>query len=214
MKKVIVVVGLFCYGMPVFAQLKTDAQSVFKMLLFLDKKNISFRGMDSTASKNDSLYRAFSEAVYLKLDKLKPTKNSFEYELTGQGYNFYELRLYDQAKKKFSNNVVYKRTLSSNEGQFFGVVAGGSDSYIIAINQSTGVSYRLKGFRINDFLAFLADFKEDYSEQSGKKPNTKTFLNNYQIEDLDFECLYNGLTDSKMDRKKYPCLNRAADITR
>lgn len=200
-------------GATCFGQNRTDAESIFKMFLFLNTENVSFKGMDITVSKNDSLYKAFSDVVYPKLDILKNIKSNLQYELAIPKYKFYELVIYDTAKKDYTDNIIYKRKLNLNEGQFFGVYVGGCDSYIIAINQYTGASYRLKGFNINDFLAFLSDFREEYSKQSGKQLSTKSFLNGYAIEGLDFECLYDGLTAKEMDRKKYPCLRRAADIT-
>ena len=218
MKKTLIVVGLLFCGVAVSAQLKTDPQSIFKMFLFLNRSNVSFRGMDKRVSKNDSLYKAFSEVTYLKLNKLKVLKNRFEKQTAVPEFDYYELKMYDTAKKDYTNNVTYKRTLTSNEGQFFGVYIGGCDEYIIAINRTTGDSYRLKGFNINDFLAFFVDFKEVYTNQSYTEKgeehlNIRKFLKNYQIEDLDFECLYDGLTSKEIDRDKYPCLKRVADIT-
>jgi hypothetical protein len=190
------------------AQLKVDAVSIFKMQLFVDNKNSNFRGMDSMVIKNDSLYKAFSDAVDFKLDTLKITGN---WELTksvfATHYQFYQLLAYDNQKKSHTQNIIYKRKLNSNEEQFF--MIGGS--CVLAINQKTGLSYRLKGFNSNDFLNFLSDFKEAYKESTGDKLSTSEFLKNYKVYGLDFQCLYQGLKQDNIDRDKYPCLKRISD---
>jgi hypothetical protein len=68
MKRIFVSFILFFCVLSGFAQVKTDAQSIFKMWLFLDKENSDYRGIDTSVSKNDSLYNAFRHLVNLKLD--------------------------------------------------------------------------------------------------------------------------------------------------
>lgn len=190
------------------AQLKIDAVSIFKMQLFVNSKIETIKGIDSIIIINDSLYKAYSDAIDFKLDTLKVTGN---WELTkslfSSQYQFYQLLAYDNQKKIYTTNIIYKRKLNSNEEHFL-IIKG---SCILAINQKTGLSYKLKGFNSNDFFNFLSDFKEAYKESTGNKLSTKEFLKNYKVDELDFECLYQGLKQDKVDREKYPCLKRNSD---
>jgi hypothetical protein len=199
MKNITIVLIIYLILPRLSAQVKTDAVSIFKMQIFLDKKNADFRGMDSTSVKGDSLYRSFCDVVELKLDTLKITGN---YDLTKSAlapkYQFYRLLEYS-----------YNRKLNNNEQQFYWIFGRGVS--IIAINQKTGISYRLKGFNGNDFLGFLSDLKEEYKEANDEKLTTKQFLNSYKVESMDFQCLYEGLISSELDRNKYPCLKRESD---
>jgi hypothetical protein len=83
----------------------------------------------------------------------------------------------------------------------------------MAIEMTTGICYRLKGFRANDFLMFLADFKEDYNEERTRKKKLSflDFLNGLKVNELDFERLYKGLKAEEIDSRKYPCLKRCSD---
>lgn len=205
--KSIAVVLIICFGSAnVFAQVKTDAVSIFKMQLFLDKKNNDYRGMDSTVVKSDSLYKAFSNVVNLKLDTLKISGIwEFTKSALAPQYKFYRLSL---------SNCIYTRNLNNGEEQFYAFSSGYIDAYILAVNQKTGLVYRLKGFNGNDFLGFLLDFKAEYEESIGEKLTTKKFLKSYKVEELDFQCLYQGLYSDETDRNKYPCLKRVSDAVR
>ena len=173
-----------------FSQIKIDPISIFKMQLFLDSKNII---------KNDSLYKAFSDVVDLKLDTLKING---EYNLTKSAlspkYKFFQLKEHS-----------YKKELNENELQLYWIF--GDKICSIAINQETGKSYRLLGFNTNDFLSFLSDFIEIYKEKQGEKLSIKDFLKNYTVSEIDFKCLYKGLNNKEIDINYYPCLVRASD---
>ncbi len=212
MKRTALSIVLLFYTVSGFAQVKTDAQSIFKMLIFLDRENSNFRGMDKMVFKNDSLYKEFSSVLYIKLDTLKIIRDELSFGQPGVQYNFYQLMIYDVTKREFAHNYSYKRKLSSDEEQFLGIFSGRGDSYIIAINKATGRSFRLRGFNSNDFLSFLADVKETYNGIFGHKPlSTKAFFKNLQVENLDFECLYEGLSKKGINRNEYPCLLRISD---
>ncbi len=212
MKKISLIFILTLFTIRGVAQLRTDAQSIFKMYLFLGRVNVDFKGIDKKVSKNDSLYKVFSGVISLNLDTLKIIKNSFNGEQSIPKFSFYELLIYDSVKMDYTENVTYQRRLDASEDQFFGIPVGGSNGYIIAINQVTGKSYRLKGFDTNDFLTFLSDFKEEYNKGEKKSLPTRRFLNLYKVEKLNFECLYKGLTAKEIYRDKCPCLKRTGDI--
>lgn len=181
-----------------FSQIKTDAVSVFKMQLFLDNKNVKFKESEKSI-KNDSLYKAFSDVVVLKLDTLNIKG---EYTLIKSAlspkYQFFQLKEHS-----------YKKELNEKELQMYWIF--GDKICSIAINQETGKSYRLLGFNTNDFMSFLSDFREDYKEKQGEKLSVKQFLKNYIVNKLDFNCLYKGLKNNEKDIRKYPCLVRASD---
>ena len=143
------------------AQSKTDIESIFKMQLFLNRKNVQFRTMDSSIVKNDSLYRVFEEVTKLQIDTLKLdnklTKN-FEEE-----FLFFKLSI---------DEIRNSRKLINDEFQYIGFGSGMCDFYVLALNPKTGISYCLSGFDVNDFLGFLSDFKASYFNDTGKKLKT------------------------------------------
>lgn len=196
MKAKIYIILLIISTIKMYSQVNIDAVSIFKMHLFLDSKN----KMDTIMTKNDSLYRAFCDVVILKLDTLKV---SGDYYLTKSvfrpKFKFFQLNEYSYTKK-----------LDEKELQLFWIY--GDRISAIAINQETGKSYRLLGFDNNDFLFFLADFREAYKEKNGNELRIKQFFKNYSVDKLNFECLYKGLKKSEIDRIKYPCLGRVSDI--
>lgn len=74
--------------------------------------------------------------------------------------------------------------------------------YILAIHKWGLYTFKLKGYQINDFYSFLNFmYKNDYENIN----SPKAFSKNYQVEGLDFKCLYKSLR-SKKDSKKYQCL--------
>jgi hypothetical protein len=198
MKKIILLFFVCACSLSSFAQSKIDAESIFKMQLFLDKEIVTFRGMDTIATKGDSLYKAYSEAFTVKLDTLKITGN-FDYTMSvyAPHFTFYKLN------KKSSI-----RTQNENELQFFSVFGRENK---IAINNRTGRSYRIVGFNACDFLGFLSDYLEEYNNENKNKINVRQFLRNYHVEGVDFKCLYKGLISNMVDKKKYPCLKRPSD---
>lgn len=185
-----------------YAQSKNNIEDIFKMHLFLNKKNSIYRNMDSSIVKNDSLYKVFREILNLKITMLK-----VENRLMGfleENYNFYKLS---------EEGITYNRELKKNEHSYLPEVMINS-YFVLAVNISTGASYRLAGFDTNDFMNFLSDIKENYLNGNMKRLKTKYFLNNYKVEDLNFKCLYEGLTKEEIDRNKYPCLERCSEPLR
>ncbi|WP_306353305.1 hypothetical protein [Flavobacterium sp. '19STA2R22 D10 B1'] len=197
-----VLLFIFCFSMHnLKAQSKTDVEDVFKMQLFLNKRNIIFTRGDNSAIKNDSLYKSFKNLISLKIDTLK-IDNDIEGLQYDMNYKFYKIK---------DLNISYNKELVGHENSYISVVCWDPDYCILAINEKTGASYRLTGFDTNDFLSFLSDFKEKYNHQNKKNLKTSTFLNNYKVQDLDFKCMYKGLRSKEMDRNKYPCLRRCND---
>lgn len=186
-----------------YAQSKNNVEDIYKMHLFLNKKNSVFRNMNSSISKNDSLYKVFREIVIIKIDTLK-MDNSLSGFLE-ENYQFYKLS---------EKNITYKREFKKDEYSYLIPEVMINSYYVLAVNTSTGASYRLAGFDINDFMMFLSDFKENYLNGNMKRLKTNYFLNNYKVEDLDFNCLYEGLRKKEIDRDKYSCLKRCSEPLR
>lgn len=199
MKKIFGFIILLFSFLNVKAQSNMPATFLFKLWLYVDKKN------GDGSLKNDSLFIDFNKVVELKLDTI-------EYNLYDLDFNFYFLKLYDLANNNFTRNLSYNRKISSSEiKDYFIPVGKFIGHYAIAVNSKTGKSYRLAGFNGNDFLGFLSDIKEEYKRKHYRPLSTKKFLNEFHIRGLDFNCLFEGLKSEELDREKYPCLIRCSD---
>jgi hypothetical protein len=112
---------------------------------------------------------------------------------------------------QFSNNkphdgsIIINKDIKGDSASYF-FIPNNCDVYVLCINKSTGMSYRLKGFRGNDFFSFMKDIKKGYYYLHKENLSDKDFLNKYIIEGLDFRCMYEGLKMSNPDVNKYPCL--------
>ena len=78
------------------------------------------------------------------------------------------------------------------------------DYYIFAINRLSFQFYRLKGFVENDLIQLM---ENNYSRRK---------LNKMKVEELDLECIYNGLQKTGYEKLSDTCLyfNNKSAITR
>lgn len=196
--KILLIVCLSCNLLN--GQTKSDIEDVFKMHLFLNRQNVVFRTMDSSIIKNDSLYNSFKNLISLKIENLRI--DSALDGINDEFYKFYRVQ---------DSGIIYKRELFNDESKYLSLSCWMNGSYILAINQKTGASYRLKGFDINDFLGFLSEFKVLYFNNNSKKLKNLKFFNKYKVEDLDFNCLYEGLRNEKLNIEKYECLKKCSE---
>jgi hypothetical protein len=204
MKKILTAIILMGTAICVHAQKSTDVNSIFKMLLFLNKPNVHYEKEGPlNAIKDDSLYLRFKDIVELTPEKL-PASWELESFMEDE-YTFYKVDLAIASSKH------YKMQLEYREEQILGLFHGTYTTYIIAIDDTRGKCYRITGFDQSDFLAFLMDFKELYDNKTSKSLSTNKFLKNFIVEGVDFSCLYDGLRENKRDTKKYPCLKRVND---
>ncbi|RYE56549.1 MAG: hypothetical protein EOP48_07765 [Sphingobacteriales bacterium] len=205
MRKLFLISGLITCWNCSMAQWSTDAVSVFKMHLFLDRDNIRVT-RDSITRKNDSLYMAFCQTISLKLDTLE-IKGDFNFtkSVFAPKFQFYFVESGD------GTHLNYTRKLIGTEAQYFGIASGVFSKYVLAINQKTGRSYRIIGFNGNDFLSFLSDYLEYFNDRNTNKVTANTFLRNYQVNGIDLKCLYKGLRAKSRDDAKFPCLKRVDD---
>lgn len=180
------------------AQVKENESEIFKMQLFLNRKAF-VKNNDDSLSNLSSSYKIFSDLFILQMNELK-VENKLSGVL-GCDYVFYEV---------IESEIKRKRELSSIEYKYLDFECYPANKYILAINLKTGLSYRLSGFETNDFISFFIDFKSYYLN---RKLNIKTFLNDFKVENLDFECMYKGLNIKKMiHNTMYPCLKKCSDL--
>lgn len=203
MKKILTAIILIGTAICVHAQKSTDVNSIFKMLLFLNKPNVHYEKEGPlNAIKDDSLYQSFKDIFEVTPEKLP---ESWELEsFMEDEFSFYKIDLSTSSSK-------YIKKLSHKEGQLLGLFHGIYTTYVIAIDDTRGKCYRITGFDQSDFFAFLMDFKELYDNKTSKSLSTNKFLKNFTVEGVDFSCLYDGLRENKRDTKKYPCLKRVND---
>lgn len=198
MRKTIILVLAFLYASNLFSQSKTEVEDIFKMHLFLEKKNIYRSDLDNKISKNDSLYDSFKKSCSLKIDTLKIETDVF-FPSDGD-FVFFSL-----------SDVKYNEGLTYSESWFLKIDLGYDIKYVIAINKLTGRSYRLSGFNTNDFLSFFTDISKSYKSWYFKKLKMSKFLKSYKVESLDFKCINKGLKQDVIDKDKYPCLRSCSD---
>jgi hypothetical protein len=197
-KASIIFILLFLYSLNLFSQSKTNSKDIFKMHLFLDKINISRSDLDKKIVKNDSLYDIFKANVNLEIEELKLVSNLF---IPKNGdFKFYILK-----------DVFYKDDITKDDLWFIKINLSLDCKYVIAVNEYTGRNYRLSGFNNNDFFAFFYNIKESYKSVNFKKLRNSIFFKKYNVEYLDFECLYKGLKQDCIDKHKFPCLKSCSD---
>lgn len=199
-KKVFILFFLIINFNELTAQSSTNVEDVFKMHLFLNKKNVVIGKQVIPVSKNDSLYKVFSSLITLKIDTLKVTNNLTA--LSKDSFCFYKLS---------EEGITENRKLTSNESNYLTVNCSFYNFFVLAINNETGATYKMLGFDTNDCLNFISDFIEIYYENNSIKLSTSKFLKNYHVDSVDLECLFKGLRSKQNDREKYPCLRRCSE---
>jgi len=192
------------------AQQKTDASFLFKMWFFIEKGNVDTSSIKISwikkdlAAKNSSYFRFFDENLKLNLDTLK--SDGFE-------DNFIFLSL-DMRKKSIEHFDSANKTLgqeTKSELAWYLLISSNCNRYVIGINRSSGVSYRLSGFDENDFLNFLDDVKRVYHYWSRKKLTNHMFFRDFTVDELDFRCLHKALRSKyPYDSDKYPCVRKCS----
>lgn len=200
-KKLIFTFLILCSTQTIFAQTRKDVASVFKMQIFLNKKKGYTQRHDHGIHKSDSVYAVFSKLNNFKIEKLKVISSIDPYDDNDSLFSFYFIDI---------KNSTLGAELDDIKDQDIILGWGPTSSYILAISNQTGRSYRLFGFDSNDFFSFLEDYKNEYLEEMHHKLSTKIFLKKVKVSKLDFECLYKGLKDPE-NRSKYRCLDRCSD---
>ncbi len=200
--------GLVFLKNQVFAQNTVDTKFIFKTWFFIEKEN-EFNSSTRIHAK-DSLYLDFFlKEIDLNIDTLSSMNFSGDFIFLSvcQYYN-------DSLVNK--NAITYKRESQKYGYYYSGIPVNHCEGYALAINTETGRSYRLKGFRGNDFLTFLKDIKIDHNKRmKGSKYlkpfRVRKFLKDSRIDGIDLTCLYRSLHSFK--KKSAACLSKCENIT-
>ena len=194
MKRIIVFILLLVNVFLLKAQNNIDIDDIFKMQLFLDRKNI-MHSSTFNITKNDSLYKEFKESLTLEIDTLKNVNNLSVFI---DPFKYYKIDL----------RFLYQKIPKSDSSvQSLSLPLGMTTILIIAVNQNNGLTYRLKGFNGNDFFNYFRDVKSIYFKQIGISLSKNKFINKYSVENLDFRCLFKNIEDS-------PCLIKYSEPIR
>lgn len=188
MRNVFIVFFMFLF-LNGYSQKSTDGEFMFKVQLFLEKANVlNVNGYDI---KGEGLMSYFVDNITLKFDTLQ------SFGFTG-AYVFLSLSLKSGLKLKDAN-------LKSDSSLFL-FVENDCTNYVLAVNQTNGKTYRLKGFSGNDFFSLYVDNNKQlyYSNKSGL--TMKVFLRDYGVNGVDFRCLYGAVKSGEYNYVKYPCL--------
>lgn len=180
------------------AQSNVDVEDIFKLQLFLDKKN-TIHSSTKDVVKDDSLYQVFSNSIKLTIDTLKVESQLYDFI---DPFKYYRIDL---------RAVVQKLSSNDTNIQSLSLFHGLNTTCVLAISPKTGLAYRLQGFNGNDFLTFLQDLKEVYRKEASRNISNSKLFKKYKLPEVSFKCLYTGLRARNIDTKKYPCLIRYSD---
>ena len=174
-----------------------DVEYLFKISIFLDNCGTSI--IHDFPIKDKHLLNAFNESYTFLLDTLNMSlTKGFGHSFKFDSFKYYKVDIAD--------GIIYNNK-SLNIGPSF----GWERVYVICVNHKTGSIYRLSGFNGNDFRNLLIDINEKYVEANKRSFTKSTFIKNYQIESLDFKCLFKALNANYRSWTKYPCLKRCID---
>lgn len=174
-----------------------DYEHIFKNWIYLEKKSdllISKDEFKFLTIKNDSIYELFKNNTALKISDVNNNLPK----------NFVVKQLILNEKNIKNNNELTPHDASIKGFSYTNQCLG---SLILIFNIKTGISYRISGFKGNDTLTFLFDFKDSLYESTEKQYTENKIINSYYIEDVDLKCLLKGLrSKNPKDTVKFPCL--------
>jgi hypothetical protein len=189
---------LFSCSLPTTAQKSADGIFLFKTWLYLEHENNSSRQNIEFPVKDSTVFSLYLNNVTLKLDTLSSTGFS-------KNYVFLALNFKSQAERAKGNDssLRYNDKFSFLE---YIVIPTLCNKYVLCVNQTTGLSYRLQGFSGNDFFSLLRDTKADYRSDNKKQLKNSIFFKKNQVEGIDFACIFKALRKGSYNAEKYPCL--------
>lgn len=180
----------------VYSQDSTDQKFIFKMWFYIEHINQDLRTNKTFRVKDSSLFALYNNYLDFNFDTLKS-------EGFNKNYVFLAVVSYKNDSLVKENAIIYKK---SGNLSYLSIPINYCEGYVLCINKINGRSYRLKGFRGNDFLDFLTDVKEQYFIDNNMILSNKLFFKNYKTTNLDFECIYKGLTSGNQNKKNNSCL--------
>lgn len=197
-KKIITVAVVVIFPLIILAQKNTDGIFLFKTWLYLEHQNDDSRYNIEFPVKDSSVFSLFMNNITLRPDTLKSSGFA-------EDYIFLALNFKSQAERANSTDSSLLYDKKTKFLIYIGVPTL-CNRYVLCVNKSTGLSYRLQGFIGNDFLNLLKDTKEGFYLHNKRLLKTKIFFKEYTVGDIDFGCIYKGLQSDQSDYKKYPCL--------
>jgi hypothetical protein len=182
---------LFCYNNSFSQKKAIDVDLIFKLHLFLDYENTHYEAL-----RNDSLLFALLNDCEIVLEKVEIEHDRFVAFPP-------DFEVYRMLEYSFRKKVNYYSALNIHE----------SDSYMIAINNDTGRSYRLRGFNSIDFNIFFTDYLETLYFDNSKitKREIKKLKEMIIIDGLDIDCLFRSINQVGRNVTKFPCLRNRND---
>lgn len=184
-----------------YAQDSVDGVFAFKTWLFIE--HINQKNHFKSFCKDSNFFNLFHSVIKLRIDTLKANGITNDFV-------FLQVAPYIDNVAVNDSAIIYSKTkhlsvLSIPINNCFG--------YVLCINKVTGKSYRLSGFDNNDFVSFIKDSKEQYEFKNGIKLKILKYTRLISVTNLDFECMYKGLTNKKLyDESVYPCLKKCTDL--
>lgn len=185
MKNYITIIFLFIVNI-IYTQSINSVQDIFKSYFMLEDLSRT----QLYKSGEDSLTIKFCKSNLI-IDTLK-IKTFFKNEDEPLIFYSLDIRKNDRSVFKEYHNFEYTN------------IGHRCNTYIIAVDKKSKMSFRLKGFLINDILPFSEYFYQSSSVND---------LKDYEVEGLDLKCLLESLKNKTIipNRKKYPCLEICTD---
>ena len=178
-----------------YSQENTDGSYLFKIWLFIEKMNVVTLNSNSYPTKDSSLFNLFDKNIRILPDTIESKGFPDRYIFLSLG-----------VKKTSVNNSNRGSKIIRGDSASYFFFPNECDEYIICIDKVSGLSYRLKGFRGNDFFSLMMEIKRQYRALYKENLDDKDFFSLYKVEGLDFRCIYEGLKSFNFQSDKYECL--------
>lgn len=190
-------VMLICMHSIGFSQKNTDGIFLFKTWFYIEHINNDSRYATDFSTKDSSVFSLFINNINLTLDTISSNNFSNEY-----------IFLAVNPKRRQEVSITDSSIMYDKKNKFlkYTVIPAFCNRYVLCINKTSGMSYRIQGFTGNDFFVLLKDVRDEYYSKNKSVLKIKDFLKTYSVSDIDFRCIYKGLQSGSPDYQKYPCL--------
>lgn len=171
---------------------QNNVSTVFKTLLILD----GCIKEDNQNNVNDTLL--LHKNIRIEIDEIYSKKiDTVFYPSFFSNY------------KVFSFTIGVNKIDTNNDDSIY-FSSSTCNKYIIIYNVKNNRFYRIKGFTANDFSFLLKDIIIN-NENKIKEKDIVSQLDNLDLTDLDFGCIYKAINDIPTNINKYPCMNICTD---
>jgi len=184
MRKILLILFVFC-GQFVFSQNTYDFNIDTTKLLYTAKLQIL---SSESADYNEININAFLEKQQASFLQSKGFSDVY-FILIENRASHYDSIFIEKHKEDFKKNLRFHAC-----------------DYILAYNCRTGLYYKLKGFRNNDFEDFINDMIKMGNIFNFTIKNKDIFMYSYSVEDLDLACLWEYFFGKRKKNKEYDCI--------